>query len=228
MPNDFISLAEETGLMPRLGNSLLLEACRRAARWHGLGFEPIPVSVNVSVRQLQAGDFPEVVERVLLLANLPASRLTLEITESIAATGAALMPHLARLRDIGVRLSIDDFGTGYSSFSYLLKHRIDTIKIDRSFVSGLPHDSDNAVIVKAIVSMARNLGLGVVAEGVETAEQVDFLRESGCEVGQGFLFGKPVPWRELETLLPEGRLPIHADESQSPLKLVKAVKAAEG
>jgi EAL domain-containing protein (putative c-di-GMP-specific phosphodiesterase class I) len=205
----------------------LLEACRRAARWRDLGFDSIPVSVNVSVRQLQAGDFPDVVERVLLLANLPASHLTLEITESIAATGAALMPHIARLRDIGVRLSIDDFGTGYSSFSYLLKHRIDTIKIDRSFVSGLPHDSDSAVIVKAIVSMAKNLGLGVVAEGVETSEQVDFLREAGCEVGQGFLFGKPIPWRELEALLPEGRLPIHSSQSRHPFKLVKPLESAQ-
>jgi diguanylate cyclase (GGDEF)-like protein len=224
MPLTFIPVAEEAGLMPQLGYRVLLEACRRAAMWRDRGFPHIPVSVNVSVRQLQAGDFPEIVERVLLLTDLEPSLLELEITESIAAEGEGILPHIARLRDLGVGLAIDDFGTGYSSFSYLLKHRIDTIKIDRSFVIGLPSHKDSVAIVRAIVSMARNLGLDVVAEGVDTQEQLDFLYACGCGVAQGFLLHMPMPWREMEPLLKEGRLPLDIPEDRGAVRAIRVLR----
>jgi EAL domain-containing protein (putative c-di-GMP-specific phosphodiesterase class I) len=208
MPDSFISITEETGLMPYLGYQVLLEACREAVHWDTIGAHGIPVSVNVSVRQLQTGDLADEVAEVLELTGLSPSLLKLEITESIAAEGESIMGQLSRLRDLGVGLAIDDFGTGYSSFNYILKHRIDTLKIDKSFVAGIPENQESVILIKAILSVARNLGLKVVAEGVETQQQMDILHHWGCGAGQGYFFMKPQPPEKLDAVVREGRLPI--------------------
>lgn len=229
LPGHFVSLAEDTGLMPQLGYRVLMKACRKVVLWKESGYDAVPVSVNVSVRQLQAGDFVDVVERVLMLTGLHPSMLNLEITENMAAEGASVRDHLTELRNLGVTLAIDDFGTGYSSFSYLLKHRIDTIKIDRSFVMGIPENPDSIVIVKAIISLARNLELDVVAEGVETAEQLDFLIENGCPAGQGNLFLKPAPAAEIEPHLKNGRVAPSGPELVQPMAhATEQLAGAEG
>ena len=216
MPTDFIALAEEAGLLPQLGHRVLVKACRQAARWHEQGHTPIQICVNVSVRQLQAGDFIDTIQRVLTLSDLDPKFLKLEITEDMAAEGQRVLDHLAQLRSVGIQLAIDDFGTGYSSFSYLLKNKIDTIKIDRSFVAGIPDNPDSTAIVRAILSLAQSLDLEVVAEGVENPRQLQFLRDNGCTLGQGFLFQKPAPAGLLEHLLRQGSVPLGHQESPRP------------
>ena len=139
--------------------------------------------------------------------EIDPSLIQVEITESLAMeTSTKILEYISAMNELGVRVAIDDFGTGYSSFSYLRQYNIDAIKIDRSFVSGLPHDDDNVAIVRAIISLGRNLGLRVVAEGIETQEQLSMLREGGCDVGQGFLLGRPQPARDLHLVLETRRI----------------------
>ncbi|MDX1644407.1 MAG: GGDEF domain-containing protein [Thermoanaerobaculia bacterium] len=214
-PDRFISLAEDAGLMPQLGYLVLMKACRHAVLWQQTGLSPVPISINVSVRQLQAGDFAERVERVLLLTGLEPQYLKLEITENIAAEGERILEHLSRLRSQGVGLAIDDFGTGYSSFSYLLEHRIDSLKIDRSFVRDLPHNADSTAIVRAILSLAERLDLEVVAEGIERPEQLELLREAGCRLGQGYLFCRPRTKADIQEILRTGSVPSGAADSDA-------------
>lgn len=189
-PDQFIPVAEETGLIVRLGQWVIEEACRLAADWP----EPLPFSVNLSAAQLGKTNLFDTVTAALLKAKIPASRLEIEVTESIfVRDDDALLGDLRRLHEIGVRLALDDFGTGYASLGYLQKLPFDRLKIDRSFVSGLPTNEKSAAIVRAVVNLGHSLGIQITAEGVETEDQVTFLRECGCEVGQGYLFAKPVP-----------------------------------
>lgn len=194
MPSSFIGAAEETGLIVPLGDHVLHGSCRQMKAWLEAGLPIGRMSVNVSPRQLLQPDLEQRVETILAETGLDASRLELEITESaIMEQGAEAEARLAALRRLGVRIAIDDFGTGYSSLSHLRRFPIDTFKIDRSFIAGLPEDRTQRGIVLTIISLARQLGLHVVAEGVETRQQVDFLGENACSSAQGFYFSAPLP-----------------------------------
>lgn len=201
-PASFIPLAEETGLIIPLGEWVLRTACRQNRAWQDAGYPAIPISVNLSPRQLARGDIVEVVERILDETGLQAQYLELEITESVMTTDVEKsFALLTRLRALGVKISLDDFGTGYSSLSYLKRFPVDTLKIDQSFVRDIATDQDSAAIVKAIISLGRNLNLTVLAEGIESAEQFRFLLENGCDEGQGYLMSKPIPNKNFVDLL---------------------------
>ncbi len=197
----FIALAEETGFIIAIGNWVLERAVRQAAAWQRAG-TPVPVSVNVSALQFQQADFVRLVDAALRAAGLPPALLELELTESILVRDAQeALERLHALAQIGVGLSIDDFGTGYSSLSYLKRFPISRLKIDRSFITGLPLDDSDRAIVSATIGLARALGLDVVAEGVETQAQLDCLRALGCAAYQGFLCSPAVPAAQFEQLL---------------------------
>jgi diguanylate cyclase (GGDEF)-like protein/PAS domain S-box-containing protein len=192
-PSEFIHLAEETGLVVPLGRAVLEEACRQAAGWARTAGPDFSVSINLSVKQFSQPDLAEQVDAVLRDAGLPARHLKLEVTESMVmenTDGAIAL--LRRLKALGVHIAIDDFGTGYSSLSYLLRLPADTLKIDRSFVSGTGDAGRNVNIVRTVVGLAYSLGLDVVAEGVETEAQRDLLADLGCPLAQGFLFSPAV------------------------------------
>jgi diguanylate cyclase (GGDEF)-like protein len=197
-PADFIPVAEETGFITAIGDWVLSQAARQAARWHRRG-TPIPIAVNVSALQFQQDEFIDRVARALADNDLPPQLLELELTESILVRDAAdALQRLRTLAGLGVRLAIDDFGTGYSSLSYLKRFPIDKLKIDGSFVRGLPDDESDAGIVRAILQMARALGMQVIAEGVETEAQRRFLRAEGCLQFQGFLFSPAIDGMSFE------------------------------
>jgi diguanylate cyclase (GGDEF)-like protein len=192
-PLEFIPVAEQSGQIIELGSFVLERACQDAASWAAAG-QPLRVSVNVAVAQLQGRDFAREVADVLKRTGLPSDLLCLEITESsLMRSDQRRSEGLAALRDLGVHLAIDDFGTGYSSLAYLHSLPVDELKIDRSFVNRLTTDSRDRHLVQAIIGMASALGLTVVAEGVETEDQLVYLDERGCDVAQGFLFSKPQP-----------------------------------
>jgi len=196
-PDRFIPLAKDTGLIVELGESMLRQACHQARLWLDQGAGLQGMAVNVAGEQIQRGDFVAMVRRVLDETGLPPRLLELEVSEGFFLWhGERSIDVLRALGELGVTLSIDDFGTGYSSLAYLKRLPIDKLKIDRSFVRDLPDDEDDAAIARAVVALAHSLGLRVLAEGVETAAQRDFLRRLGCEEAQGFLFGRPVPARE--------------------------------
>ena len=192
-PSVFIPLAEETGLILPIGEWVLEHACRSLCQWREQGIVDVGVAVNISVLQLLRGNVPASVARVLESTRLPASQLELELTESMVMANAEQAITILRdLKRLGVSIAIDDFGTGYSSLSYLKRLPIDTLKIDKEFVGDLTHDPDDEAIVATIISMAHSLGLTVVAEGVETPEQLHYLREHGCDEVQGFLLARPM------------------------------------
>ncbi|WP_181358819.1 sensor domain-containing protein [Pseudothauera lacus] len=196
-PARFIPLAEETGLIVELGYWVLRAACRQARHWRDAGLPALRMSVNLSTRQLMHRGLAEGVSSALAAADIPAGLLELEITESaVMEEPENAIAVLANLKRLGVNLAIDDFGTGYSSLSYLKLFPLDRLKIDRSFVSDIEHDANDAAIVTAAVSLAHNLGLSVVAEGVETAVQVARLAELGCDELQGYHFSRPLPAHE--------------------------------
>jgi EAL domain-containing protein (putative c-di-GMP-specific phosphodiesterase class I) len=193
-PAVFIPLAETSGQIERIGLWVLEEACRTVDGWNASSGEPpLRANVNVSVRQLTPS-FPDAVADVLHRTGFPPQLLVLELTESVfAVESQQLVSILHALRDRGVRISIDDFGTGYSSLGYLRDLPVDELKIDRSFVNRLATDMRDRHLVQAIIGMATALGLTIVAEGVETEEQLAYLRERGCDVAQGYLFSPPQP-----------------------------------
>ena len=193
-PSRFIPIAEQSGLIIEIGDWAIAEACRQLAVWMKEGFEPLPVAVNVSALQFWRGGLVDQVRSALDANALDAEWLELELTESVIMRDADTASRvISQLNGLGVGLSIDDFGTGYSSLSYLKKFSISKLKIDQSFVQDLGHDPDDAAIVSAVVSMAEDLGLQVVAEGVETEDQCTMLIARSCELAQGFLFDRPMP-----------------------------------
>ena len=201
-PSRFIPLAEDTGLIVPIGEWAMRAACRQNRAWQRDGLPPVPVAVNLSVLQFRQRHLKELVLGALAASGLDARHLELELTESMLLDDAAgATATLAELRRVGVRLSIDDFGTGYSSLSYLRRLPLDALKIDQSFVRDIPGNADAAAIVSAVVSMAHDLQLKVVAEGVETVEQLRFLRSRQCDEAQGYLFGRPLPADEAGALL---------------------------
>jgi EAL domain-containing protein (putative c-di-GMP-specific phosphodiesterase class I) len=207
-PGQFIPVAEETGFIVAIGDWVLSQATRQAALWHERGC-PMPIAVNVSALQFQQAQFVDRVMQVLAVSGLPPSLLELELTESILVHDAQeALQRLHALAQLGVRLSIDDFGTGYSSLAYLKRFPIGTLKIDRSFIKGLPGDESDAGIVRAIIQMSRALGKTVIAEGVETEAQRQFLLDIGCDQFQGWLFAPA-----LDSVSFEKRL---ADRAEGP------------
>jgi EAL domain-containing protein (putative c-di-GMP-specific phosphodiesterase class I) len=193
-PAKFIPLAEETGLIMSIGRWVLQTACAQAVAWQRAGLPPVRVAVNLSPRQLADAGLVAEVRRVLDDSGLAPRYLELEVTESSVMHNVELaLEVLTGLHEMGVHLAIDDFGTGYSSLAQLKRFPIDTLKVDRSFIRELPHDAEDMAIAEAILAMGRTLGMRVVAEGVETAAQRDFLRERRCDEMQGYLFSKPLP-----------------------------------
>ena len=201
-PGTFIELAEETGLIVPLGEWVLETACRQVRAWDDAGLPSLTVAVNLSARQFRHQPVADMVAGVLRRTGLQARRLELELTESLALEETeSVTAALDDLHRMGVQCSIDDFGTGYSALSYLTRFPIDTLKIDKGFVGHIDGDSNESAIVRGVIALAHSLNLDVVAEGVETTEQLLFLRENGCDLMQGYLFSRPVPASELEVLL---------------------------
>jgi EAL domain-containing protein (putative c-di-GMP-specific phosphodiesterase class I) len=189
-PASFIPVAEDTGLILQIGEWALREACSQAAHWPG----DLKIAVNISPVQLLAPNLSDMIQRTLLETGLAPHRLELEITERIfMEDNEHTLATLRRLKEIGVRIAMDDFGTGYSSLSYLRSFPFDKIKIDRAFVSDLAAGTEHVVIVQAVISIARALGMTTTAEGVEIADQQQFLAEFGCDEAQGYLFSPAVP-----------------------------------
>ncbi|TMU85159.1 EAL domain-containing protein [Bacillus sp. BHET2] len=200
-PNEFIPLAEETGLIIPIGKWVLRAACMQSKKWEKQGLGIIPVAINISVRQIKDDGFVEMVKETLSEMQFEPSRLELEITESIMQDFEKSTEVLNQLKEIGVIISMDDFGTGYSSLNNLRHLPIDSIKIDKSFVDDITKDSNQVSIVKAIIDMSRNMNFTVIAEGIETEDQVVYLRENACQVGQGYHFGRPMPASALQSFL---------------------------
>ncbi len=206
-PGLFVPVAEETGLIFEIGELVMRTACKDNKEWIDAGFhQPIIVSVNLSARQFQGQDIVKFVESALSDTGLPYEYIELEITESVIVVDVEkAIDMMLKLSSMGIKLSIDDFGTGYSSLSYLKRFPINTLKVDQVFVRDLPGDADNAAITIAIISLAKNLGLKVIAEGVENREALEFLKKNGCDEMQGFYFSKPLPKDEFEKLLKDGK-----------------------
>ena len=200
-PADFIPVAEDSGLIVQIGEWVLEQACRDIAEWQRAGLPITKIAVNISARQI-TGRLPRVVAALLKKYALTADRLELELTESMLMHGSeAVIAMMDELHAMGITLALDDFGTGYSSLSYLKRFPIDALKIDRSFVSGIPDDAGDCAISGAIVSMAQQLGHKVIAEGVENEAQLSFLQRLGCDEMQGYLFARPLPAAEFVRLL---------------------------
>ena len=199
-PGDFIPVLEELGLVVDVGDWVIGEACRQLKTWHLAQVRVPKVSVNISARQFSDGQLGMRIATILKETGLPPACLELELTESILMREVSeAMQILAGLKNLGLSIAVDDFGTGYSSLNYLKQFPIDVLKIDRTFVDGLPSGEQDAQIARAIIAMAHSLNLAVIAEGVETQEQLDFLREHGCDEVQGYLFGRPMPAGKFET-----------------------------
>lgn len=205
-PAEFIPVAEETGLIVPLGEWVLRAACQQNKAWQALGLPAIGVSVNLSGRQFHDQQLVETIKRILAETKLDPQYLDLEITETYAMQNADFtLAILKSLKAMGVHISIDDFGTGYSSLSHLKHFPIDTLKIDRSFIKDLAADPKGEAIVSAIIVLAHNLGMDVVAEGVERDAEVVLLRKHNCDKIQGFLFSRPIPPPDLEHLIRQGK-----------------------
>src|SRR5574341_1283935 len=197
-PAEFITLAEDTGLIVPLGERVLFAACLQANAWRTTGFENANISVNLSVRQFEQKNLTDVIEQTLRTTGLPPQNLELEITESsVMRKPLEAIAVLQKLKTMGMRISIDDFGTGYSSLSYLRRLPIDSLKIDRSFIMHATTNPADAAIVRGVIALAHSLKLKVVAEGVETEEQFEFLRSVDSDEVQGYLFSRPLPAEEV-------------------------------
>ena len=208
-PADFIPLAEDTGLILPIGDWVIRQACLQNKAWQDAGLPRVPVAVNVSAHQFKAGTVPAVVRAALAESGLEARYLEVELTESVMmGDTSAAEAQLAELRAMGVSLSLDDFGTGYSSLGYLSRFSLDKLKIDQAFVRNITTDPRSAAIAQATIALAEGLSLRVVAEGVETLDQRDFLGKIGCQVLQGYLYSQPLPAREMALLLQAGRVAV--------------------
>jgi EAL domain-containing protein (putative c-di-GMP-specific phosphodiesterase class I) len=202
-PGRFIPVAEETGLILDLGSWVLEEACRQLRAWLDSGLDAAPVAVNLSARQFDS-QLPARLQAAVERHGIPNELLKLEITESLLVRGQEnVIPIMNALAAMGFSLALDDFGTGYSSLAYLKKFPISTLKIDRSFVIGIPSDENDCAIAQAIVTMGKQLRQEIVAEGVETREQMSFLRDLGCDQLQGYLFSPPVTAEAFERMIRE-------------------------
>ncbi len=201
-PDVFIPLAEDCGLIGPIGEWVVTTACHQLSRWQHYGYDQLTVAINLSSRQRELGLETDFLQQVLTESGVDAASVTLEITESLLMRDTdESVEWLTRIKALGVKLSVDDFGTGYSSLSYLKRFPVDVLKIDRSFINDLPQDNDSISLVKTIIGMADSLNLGLVAEGVETAEQMEFLTSQGCHLLQGYYYAKPMPVKQLDAWL---------------------------
>ncbi|WP_288131227.1 bifunctional diguanylate cyclase/phosphodiesterase, partial [Accumulibacter sp.] len=222
-PAQFIPVAEESGLIVPMGEWVLHAACRQLLEWQQRGVCTARVAVNVSARQLRSPSFLDRVAAIIAETGISAEQLELELTESILMDPESRQVQgLYRLRALGVHFAIDDFGTGYSSLSYIKRFPIGMLKIDQSFVRGLPDGANDAGIATAIIAMARSLDLDVIAEGVETRQQCEFLRQAKCPKLQGYLFSRPLPPDEVEILLRRGSIILPGDHTTSQTLSVQA------
>ncbi len=202
MPDRFIPLCEETGLILDIGQWVIEEACRQCQQWLDAGLDMGVIAINVAGIQVHHGNLASIVTRSLEKAGLAAHRLEIELTESsIISDSKTAMKTFTQLRNAGVHIAIDDFGTGYSSLAYLNRLPVDKLKIDQSFVREIPHNLNDANITRTIIALAKNLGLKVIAEGIETRQQLAFLKAEGCDEGQGFRFSKPISAKQFRALL---------------------------
>jgi EAL domain-containing protein (putative c-di-GMP-specific phosphodiesterase class I) len=230
-PADFIPMAEETGIIIQLGGWVLEEACRQMSRWQNLSLrdEPLQMSVNLSCKQFLQPDLLEQIQEVLRETGLDPCSLKLEITETAVMENIETATRtLERLQALGVELSIDDFGTGYSSLSYLQRFPVNTLKIDRSFVSRITESDGTAEIVRTIMHLGQQLGMNVIAEGVETEQQSAQLRALGCEFGQGYYFSRPMDRVAAEALSLKSFMETeaHLDMVNSPTSIMDVLTAA--
>jgi len=210
-PDQFIPIAEDTGLIIPLSEFVLKEACNQLHHWHKAGFEDLTMAINISGKQLHLPHLVDDIMSTVLGAQVPADKIELELTEQVFIENIQSHTNFMHaVRDNGMSLAIDDFGVGYSSLSYLKNFPVTSLKIDRSFINDLPDNEDDAVIVQTIINLARNLNIQLVAEGIETPEQVDFLMSRECGVGQGYLFSRPLPAEKITELLENyhGLIPI--------------------
>ncbi|WP_339499222.1 putative bifunctional diguanylate cyclase/phosphodiesterase [Pseudomonas canadensis] len=212
-PADFIPVAEDSGLIVRLTQWVLRQACEQAQAWRAMGLAPLCISVNISAIDFRQRDFVDNLATLLKQTGLPPTQLELEITESVLMQNVdETVEILNRIKAMGVRLALDDFGTGYSSLSYLRRFPIDVLKIDQSFVHGLKVNSQDEQLISAIIGMGKSLDLNIIAEGVETVEQLKFLQTQRCEEGQGYLFSKAVPSKDFARLLQAGSATLMPDQ----------------
>jgi EAL domain-containing protein (putative c-di-GMP-specific phosphodiesterase class I) len=201
-PMQFIPLAEETGLIVPIGKWVIRAACLQSIAWQNQGLPPLRMAVNLTARQFYDRNLLSDLKTILAETGMDPSLLELEINEALLMSDVEKTLHImTALKSIGVRFAIDDFGIGYSSLSMLKQFPLDTIKIDRSFIRGVRNEPEEKDVTKAIIMMGKTLSLTVVAQGVETAEQVDFLRQNACDELQGFYFNKPVPGEQVADLL---------------------------
>jgi EAL domain-containing protein (putative c-di-GMP-specific phosphodiesterase class I) len=199
-PDGFIPIAEETGFIVDIGLWGLETACRQLAAWQAEG-RNLYMSINISGRQIPEGLPPQTLAEALARHGVEPGRLVLEITEGVLlADVPKALQWLTAVRELGLRLYLDDFGTGYSSLSYLKRFPVSTVKVDKSFVHDMHNDASDRALVEAVVAMAKSLGMSVVAEGVETVQQLDLLRAMGCRYGQGYYFSRPVPIEEFDAV----------------------------
>lgn len=213
-PDRFIPLAEDTGLIIPISDFVMKESCAQLRKWHDAGFEDLQLSVNLSGKQLQSPELIHYILDVIKQTGIPNKALELELTEQVFIENIKSHTNFMHaVREHGMKLAIDDFGVGYSSLSYLKHFPVNALKVDRSFVRDLPEDKDDATITQTIINLANSLEIGIVAEGVETEAQLDFLLERGCTIGQGYLFSRPIPANEMTDLLTryEGLVPIQID-----------------
>ncbi len=198
MPDKFISIAEETGLIVPIGTWVLRTACQQAMDWRKSGLPALRVAVNLSPLQFQESNFTETIIAGLADSGLDAALLEVEITENILIRDTAtVIDVLHKLKELGVQIAMDDFGTGYSSLGYLQRFPFDRIKIDRSFINELSDGSGSAAIVGAVIALSKRLNMATTAEGIETREQLEYLRNEGCDEAQGYYFGRPMPAADL-------------------------------
>jgi len=203
-PARFIPIAEETGLIESLGEWALQEGCRQQKTWLDAGIAPAHMAINLSARQMGQECLVDTVRDILVACGLPANRLELEITESaLMDDPVAVVDKLKAFRELGIAIALDDFGTGYSSLSYLKRFPLDCMKIDQSFVRGIPGDQDDVAITRTIIALAHNMRLKTVVEGIETEDQLAFAKLEGCDEFQGYLFSKPLPAEQVEKMLRE-------------------------
>jgi len=214
-PNEFIEIAEDTGVIVDMGSWVIEQACAAARLFRAEYTEAFQVALNISPRQFRDPNLITTIRRCLREANLPPEAIEIEITETMLMQDIeAATQTVQRLHDIGTSLAIDDFGTGYSSLNYLKKFPIDTVKVDRSFVIDIPKSEDDMAITSAVIAMAHQLKMSVVAEGVETHAQRQFLVNHDCEYAQGYLFGKPMPMKEIRDLLARGQIAALSGDGQ--------------
>lgn len=222
-PLDFIPLAEEMGLIVPIGKWVLETACAETVMWQKKHDRPLKVAVNLSIGQLYQKDFVQYVKQTLERTGLDPAHLQLEITESMTVNTKLIIPVLQQLKALGITIAVDDFGTGYSSLSYLKDFPIDYLKIDRSFIRNILHDPDDEALVRMILSMAKHLKLKVVAEGIETAEQLGYLLRSDCDKIQGYFISRPIPYEALDNEYE--KIQQFADEQLGLLKETKNTRA---